>query len=561
MKKLVPLLLALALPLTAHAWWNASWTARRAVVIDTSAETGAAVNGALASVTVPVRLHSGNFDFLGGKLDGSDLRFVAADDLTPLKFHLERYDSTNELALAWVQVPQVAPKMAKQKVYVYFGNVAATAEQDRPGSYDANMAAVFHFGDGDAPPVDATRNANKATAPVAVEKAGLLGASARFDGKAAMEIAPSASLALDDARGTTVSLWVHPGDGVQQGTLYQQGEVTIGLAGGKLALHVPGGEVSGGAVAPGGWHHVAVSMGGGQAVLYVDGAQVASGAARVPALQAPVRIGEGFAGMVDELEISDTVRNADWVKLAAAAQGVDDRMIKVVEDKGEAAEAGSPSYFGILVGNLTTDAWVVIGILMVMFVIALLVMVAKARMVGVVDRHNRVFLRHFRGAESDFLAIDAGAGHAQSSLFRLYAAGVREVRKRIADGREHLTGASLDAIKAAVDADLVRETHKLNAKMVLLTIAISGGPFLGLLGTVVGVMITFAAIAAAGDVNVNAIAPGIAAALLATVAGLSVAIPSLFGYNYLASRIKNISADMHIFVDEFVTRIAEAYDR
>ena len=61
-------------------------------------------------------------------------------------------------------------------------------------------------------------------------------------------------------------------------------------------------------------------------------------------------------------------------------------------------------------------------------------------------------------------------------------------------------------------------------------------------------MITFAAIAAAGDVNVNAIAPGIAAALLATVAGLSVAIPSLFGYNYLASRIKNISlghADLH----------------
>jgi biopolymer transport protein ExbB len=58
---------------------------------------------------------------------------------------------------------------------------------------------------------------------------------------------------------------------------------------------------------------------------------------------------------------------------------------------------------------------------------------------------------------------------------------------------------------------------------------------------------------------VNAIAPGIAAALLATVAGLSVAIPSLFAYNYLASRIKTISSDMQIFIDEFVTRVAEAY--
>ncbi len=95
--------------------------------------------------------------------------------------------------------------------------------------------------------------------------------------------------------------------------------------------------------------------------------------------------------------------------------------------------------------------------------------------------------------------------------------------------------------------------------MVLLTIAISGGPFLGLLGTVVGVMITFAAVAAAGEVNVNAIAPGIAAALLATVAGLAVAIPALFGYNYLVSRAKDATSDMHVFIDEFVTRMAEFY--
>ena len=95
--------------------------------------------------------------------------------------------------------------------------------------------------------------------------------------------------------------------------------------------------------------------------------------------------------------------------------------------------------------------------------------------------------------------------------------------------------------------------------MVLLTIAISGGPFLGLLGTVVGVMITFAAVAAAGDVNVNAIAPGIAAALVATVAGLAVAIPALFGYNYLLSRIKEQTAQMQLFVNELVARMAETH--
>jgi len=72
-------------------------------------------------------------------------------------------------------------------------------------------------------------------------------------------------------------------------------------------------------------------------------------------------------------------------------------------------------------------------------------------------------------------------------------------------------------------------------------------------------MITFAAVAQAGEVNVNAIAPGIAAALAATVAGLAVAIPALFGYNYLLTRIKATMGDMQVFIDEFVTRLAEFY--
>ncbi len=116
---------------------------------------------------------------------------------------------------------------------------------------------------------------------------------------------------------------------------------------------------------------------------------------------------------------------------------------------------------------------------------------------------------------------------------------------------------SLAAIRSAMDAQMVREIERLNNMMVLLTIAIAGGPFIGLLGTVVGVMITFAAIAAAGDVNVNAIAPGIAAALLATVAGLAVAIPSLFGYNYFQVRIKGVISEMTVFVDEIITRLGE----
>lgn len=213
---------------------------------------------------------------------------------------------------------------------------------------------------------------------------------------------------------------------------------------------------------------------------------------------------------------------------------------------------------GVLVDNLTVDAWVVIVILGIMMVLAFWVMISKSMLVGRTDKGNRAFLLKFREAK-DVMAVHGAYQH--SSLARLYAAGLHELKKRDVGKAESkpLSGASIDAVKAAIDADLVRESQELNSGIVLLTIAIAGGPFLGLLGTVVGVMITFAAIAAAGDVNVNAIAPGIASALLATVAGLAVAIPALFGYNYLASRIKNISSDMQIFIDEFVTRVAEVH--
>ncbi|HMU66543.1 MAG TPA: MotA/TolQ/ExbB proton channel family protein, partial [Cellvibrionaceae bacterium] len=67
------------------------------------------------------------------------------------------------------------------------------------------------------------------------------------------------------------------------------------------------------------------------------------------------------------------------------------------------------------------------------------------------------------------------------------------------------------------------------------------------------------AIAAAGDVNINAIAPGVSAALVATVGGLLVAIPAMFGYNFLAGIIKDTIADMRVFADEYVAKLAEYY--
>lgn len=367
---------------------------------------------------------------------------------------------------------------------------------------------------------------------------------------------------VDAGSQLTAGLWVKLDD-VQRATLLNWGGLTLNLSGGKLVLRGDRGDVSGGDIAAGRWTHVALRLGLGKATLFVDGTQVAQGDLATPALGSNLRLGEGARGLMDEVQVAAALRSADWLAVAVGTQGAQGKLVSTGrEGKDNAGGDGeSHGYMGILVKNLTVDAWVVIIILAVMFAIAAWVMVSKGLLVNRVAKANRSFVLRFREASDNLLHLEQQAPHPQSPIYRLYQAGVRELAKRKVGeaGAKPLSGASLDAVKASVDADYVRENAQLNSGMVLLTIAISGGPFLGLLGTVVGVMITFAAIAAAGDVNVNAIAPGIAAALLATVAGLGVAIPALFGYNYLAAQIKNATSDMQIFIDEFITRVAELY--
>jgi biopolymer transport protein ExbB/TolQ len=95
--------------------------------------------------------------------------------------------------------------------------------------------------------------------------------------------------------------------------------------------------------------------------------------------------------------------------------------------------------------------------------------------------------------------------------------------------------------------------------MVILALAISGGPFVGLTGTVFGVMETFSGVAQAGQANLSAMAPGVAGALVNTIFGLIVAIPSLFAYNMLNKRIESLQLDMSSFASELEARFIIDY--
>src|SRR5215470_14803897 len=131
---LLCLLLAAAIfsPHKAQAWWNGDWSYRTKITI---------AAGKIGNDRMPVlvRLHDGNFKFTDAKDDGSDLRFVAADDKTPLKFHIESYDNLLGVAFIWVDVTPAAGG-APTEFWLYYNNKNATAGADPAGTYDANTA-------------------------------------------------------------------------------------------------------------------------------------------------------------------------------------------------------------------------------------------------------------------------------------------------------------------------------------------------------------------------------------------------------------------------------------
>jgi biopolymer transport protein ExbB len=586
------------LPGVANAWWQNDWSYRKAITIDTTPK-GADVTESAGRVPLLIRLHSGNFQFDGLEDSGVDIRFIAADDKTPLNYHIEQYDAVLGVALVWVDVPQF-PAGAAQSIWMYYGNKKAPDGSKAAETFDPDYTLVYHFdGAAGTPAKDVTAYANNAqSAPARIAEDGIVGKAAQFDGTKPLTLAASPSLAIPAGGSFTFSAWIKPSAVAAQTILYSRHDganaLVIGLDNG-----VPFAEVDGGAapvrtpaapaVTANQWTYIAVTADGKNLTVYVGGKQVSQVAVVLPALNAPIAIGgdlaaaaaapaaasgtaaapaaaNGFTGEIDELRLSKVARTPTAIAIDAMSQGAESKLVAYGADEKQSGFGFG--YFGVIVKSVTVDAWVVIGILLVMAAISWVVMWNKAAYVGAVDKANAFFVSRFRAVAGKHLVglahtderSDEGQRLRRSSLFRLYAAGVAEIHSRVdKNGRTLITAESIEAIRATMDATLVRENQKLSKSMVLLTIAISGGPFLGLLGTVVGVMITFAAIAAAGDVNVNAIAPGIAAALLATVTGLFVAIPALFGYNYLLIRNKNVTANMQVFVDEFVTRLAEAH--
>lgn len=592
MKRLIVVVLMVMAPLgSALGWWNDDWQYRKQIRIDTSTPEAAAIEESVAGFPLLIRLHMGNFNYFGDmKADGSDVRFVSGDDTTALSFHVEKFDPVDQIALVWVRLPTLTAGSGGEYVWMYYGNPEAVAASDPAATFDKKQTLVYHFQEGQSVPKDATAYGNDArTANAEVEKASLIAAGLRFNGEGGVTLPDSPTLRVTPAEGYSLSGWFKPAADGMSGPLLEyrggQNSLSLTLNGGVPAMTIAdidgaGLQVEGGAALQADtWHHLAATVQGQNMSLYLDGQLIGQAQGAIPEIGGEIWIGANdsaaWRGQMDELRLAATARPGAWLAASAVNQAAMGGGLIAMGPDEQFEGGGGASHFGVILRSVTVDGWVVIVILAIMGVFSWFVMGAKGVVVQRARSGNEAFLKLYREATrsrySAGSALNEGLlreaePYSKSPLFRIYSQGVEETRQRLGSSAgaaavEALSPSAMGAIRAGLDATMVRENQRLNSQMVLLTIAISGGPFLGLLGTVVGVMITFAAVAAAGEVNINAIAPGMAAALLATVAGLAVAIPALFGYNYLASRIKEISADMEVFADEFIGRVSEEFGR
>ena len=199
-------------------------------------------------------------------------------------------------------------------------------------------------------------------------------------------------------------------------------------------------------------------------------------------------------------------------------------------------------------------------------------MITKLRMVSHAKKQSAKFLDLFRGHRQPLYVFEAQLRFEGSPLFSVYRAGCRELTYHLLGSQEvdetfrarlddapRISPAQMRVVTTALERAVGESALKLEGQMILLATAVSGAPFLGLLGTVWGVMETFGGVAESGSANLAAMAPGVSAALITTVTGLLVAIPAMFGYNFLVTSIRGVIVQMDNFAAELSSALEHRY--
>jgi biopolymer transport protein ExbB/TolQ len=237
--------------------------------------------------------------------------------------------------------------------------------------------------------------------------------------------------------------------------------------------------------------------------------------------------------------------------------------------------------------HLTPEGFFTICCLLVVSVFSWTVIISKARQLIRANKATKKFYEAYRATRDPLQIFRKKEEFDGAPAYELYITGaeevdyhlknnpvqITEIKKRSGDTSGtfaetdilarsisvKISRTSFETVQVALERAASTEALSLEKGMIILSTAVAGGPFIGLFGTVWGVMETFSGIGVAGAATLNAMAPGVAAALLATVAGLFVAIPAMFAYNYMVTMIRGITQELDGFSAEYATALEHAY--
>ncbi|MCB0420038.1 MAG: protein TolQ [Bdellovibrionales bacterium] len=202
-----------------------------------------------------------------------------------------------------------------------------------------------------------------------------------------------------------------------------------------------------------------------------------------------------------------------------------------------------------------------LGLLVVMSIVSWAIMATKRKQFNSLSAANASFLDLFWRATSLDDIFNALEDHGESSLARVFKSGYLELRKMADSGLATMASAEgsgspllsgIDNLERAINKSIEEELSLLESRLSFLATTGSTGPFIGLFGTVWGIMGAFQKIGATGMANLAVVAPGIAEALIATAIGLATAIPASVGYNHFIAQIRKQEIALNSFASDFI---------
>jgi len=212
----------------------------------------------------------------------------------------------------------------------------------------------------------------------------------------------------------------------------------------------------------------------------------------------------------------------------------------------------------------TPEGKMTVGALVILSFFSWSVIVTKSRQLYLAAKLTRKFMAAYAATGNPLEFPRSGAQFDRVPAFQVYCRAANEVERllRIAPAANEpgrMCAPAFEAVKAVLEQSAGTEAIALERGMIVLSTAVAGGPFLGLLGTVWGVMETFAGIAHANAATLTAMAPGVAGALITTVVGLLVAIPAMFAYNFMVTTIRNLTQELDAFATRYAAQVSLLY--